>query len=165
MKIFKDEGARPKENTYRFSEKVESVTNREVGPGEVGRQEGPGRGANTPVRRVTNIALNTLAQAPMVDRRAVGVGPAGPLGARVAAGVVCQLAVLDVQAIIVLHALQDGHADAAGSEFHAGRTLAGLAVPGGDEALGAVADAAASDQDEAQFGGTTDAVALKNMDI
>ena len=98
----------------------------------------------------------------MVDRRAVGVGSAGPLGARVPAGVVGQLAVLDVQTIIVLHALQDGHADAAGSKFHAGRTLAGLAVPGGDEALGAVADAAASDQDEAQFSGTTDTVALKN---
>ena len=55
---------------------------------------------------------NTL---PVVYGRAKGVGSAGPLDAGVRTGVVGQLAVLDVGAVVIHLALQDGHTHACNS--------------------------------------------------
>ena len=51
-----------------------------------------------------------------------GVGPTGPLDTGITTGVVGQLAVLDVDALVVKPALQVGLTDPVIPEDHAGRT-------------------------------------------
>ena len=109
---------------------------------------------------IADVTLDTLADASVTGGSAKGVGSAGPLDAGVAAGVVAELAVGRVRAVIVHHALQVWRADAVGSEVHTGGTDALLAVRTGHQAAGAVADAAAAQQDETELGGTADTHAL-----
>lgn len=92
----------------------------------------------------------------MVYRGAVGVGSAGPLDAGVAAGVVGQLAVLDVGTVVVQLTLKDRDTNTSWSELHPRRADAGLPVGSGDQTLGCVADTAASDKHKPELGRATD---------
>ena len=60
---------------------------------------------------VPDISLNTLANTSVSSGGSEGVCPTGPLYAGVATGVVGQLAVLDVDTLVVKPALQVGLAD------------------------------------------------------
>ena len=71
---------------------------------------------------VPDISLNTLANTSVSSGGSEGVCPTGPLYAGVATGVVGQLAVLDVDALVVKLTLQVWLTDPVGSENHAGGT-------------------------------------------
>ena len=71
---------------------------------------------------VPDISFNTLADTSVSSGGPEGVGPTGPLDTGVATGVVGQLAVLDVDALVVKAALQVGLTDSVCAEDHAGGT-------------------------------------------
>ena len=109
---------------------------------------------------VSSVSLDTSALTSVAARGAVGILSAGPLDAGVAAGVVGELAVLDVDTVVVLDTLQvgDTHAVRAHDEPWRAHTLA--AVLGEHEAAAGVADALVADEHEAELGGAADTHAL-----
>ena len=71
---------------------------------------------------VPDISFNTFANTSVSSGGTEGVGPTGPLDTGVATGVVGQLAVLDVDTLVVKPALQVGLADPVSPEDHTRRT-------------------------------------------
>ena len=105
---------------------------------------------------VAHISLNTLADTSVPSWCSEGVSSTGPLDAGVSAGVVGQLAVLDVNTVVIEPALEVGHTDSVLPEDHPRRTDALVSLRREDEASAGVTDALVADEDEAELGGTPD---------
>ena len=107
--------------------------------------------------RISNKSLDTFTYTDVASVLSVGIVPARVPDAGDGAGVVAQLAVPVVRAVVVHVALD---ADALRALDHSWRTDALGAVLVGHKAAGGVADALVADQDEPELDGTTDAVTV-----
>ena len=83
-----------------------------------------------------------------------GVSSTGPLDTGISAGVVGQLAVLDVNTVVIKPALQVRLAHSISPEDHSRRTDALVSLRREDQTSAGVTDALVADEDEAQLCGT-----------
>ena len=83
-----------------------------------------------------------------------GVSATGPLDTGISAGVVGQLAVLDVNTVVIKPALQVRLAHSVSPEDHSRRTDALVSLRREDQTSAGVTDALVADEDEAQLCGT-----------